>query len=313
MSIFWLASYPKSGNTWLRAVLTNYLDEAGEPASINALIGWSAASSRHTFDEYVGLPSSDMTPEEILRHRPLLHEALAEATPPPAFVKVHEAYVHAPSGAALFPKTATAGVIYLVRNPLDVVVSYAHHRNQTIDEIVTFMNDPTAELEGARRRLSTWLPIPLLMWSGHVSSWLDQGELPVHVTRYEDLLANPRVAFGAIVRFAGLDWDAARLARAIDHAAFPRLRAQAEKTRFQEKQPTSPSFFRAGVAGSWRTALCPRQVRALVDAHGPVMGRFGYLRDAEAFLAGDGGGAEAGPAAGGPFQGSTRVFSNRQA
>ena len=132
------------------------------------------------------------------------------------------------------------------------------------------------------------MPIPLLTWSGHASSWLDQGELPVHAARYEDLLANPRAAFGAIVRFAGLDWDAARLARAIGHAAFPRLRAQEEESGFDEKQPTAPSFFRAGVAGSWRTALRPRQVRALVDAHGPVMERFDYLREAEAFLAGEG-------------------------
>ena len=289
MSIFWLASYPKSGNTWLRAVLTNYLHEAGEPASINALIGWSDASFRHVFDECLGLPSSDMTPEEILRHRPLLAEALAEATPPPAFVKVHEACVHAPSGAALFPKTATAGVIYLVRNPLDVVVSYAHHMQWTIDKTATAMNDPTADLGRVQRGLSNWLPIPLLTWSGHVSSWLDQGELPVQVARYEDLLANPQAAFGAIVRFAGLDWDGARLARAIDHAAFPRLRAQEEEAGFDEKQPTSPSFFRAGVAGSWRTALTRGQVKALVDAHGEVMERLGYLRDAEAFLAGDGG------------------------
>ncbi len=289
MSIVWLASYPKSGNTWLRTVLTNYLPEAGGPASINALIGWSTASFRYTFDEFLGLPSSDMTPEEILRCRPLLHEALAEAMPPPAFVKVHEACVRAPGGAALFPKSATAGVVYLVRNPLDVAVSYAHHDQRTIDRIVTHMNDPAANLVGkCPRGITNWLPAPMLTWSGHASSWLDQGELPVHVTRYEDMLANPRAAFGAIVRFAGLDWDAARLGEAIGHAAFPRLRAQEEEFGFHEKQPTAPSFFRAGVAGSWRTALRPRQVRALVDAHGPVMERFGYLREAETFLAGEG-------------------------
>ena len=61
MSIVWLASYPKSGNTWLRAVLTCYLQGAGDPPSINALIG-SVATQRDMFDEFVGLPSSDMTP-----------------------------------------------------------------------------------------------------------------------------------------------------------------------------------------------------------------------------------------------------------
>ena len=48
MSIVWLASYPKSGNTWLRAVLTSYLRDDGEPASINALIGGPVASDRET-------------------------------------------------------------------------------------------------------------------------------------------------------------------------------------------------------------------------------------------------------------------------
>ena len=288
MSIVWLASYPKSGNTWLRALLSNYLRSEGEPAPINALVGGWAANDRTAFDECIGLDSSDMTLEEILRHRPLFHEWLARDAEAdgPAFVKIHDACVRTAGGAALFPKATTAGVVYLVRNPLDVAVSYAHHRQKSIDDTVRKMNDPTAAEGGASRGIHTRLPEPLLTWSGHVASWLDQGELPVHVARYEDLLADPVAAFGAVVRFAGLDWDDACLARATGHSTFSRLRAQEEEGGFQEKQPTAPSFFRAGVAGSWRSALTPRQVRALVDAHGPVMERLGYLREAEAFLAG---------------------------
>ena len=321
-SIVWLASYPKSGNTWLRAVLTNYLragPERGsynEPASINALIARPVAADREAFDELVGLDSSDLAPDEALRHRALFHALLAReaAEPPagepprPAFVKVHDAYLHTGDGTALFPKAATAGVVYLVRNPLDVAVSYAHHRRKPIDDTVRWMNDPAAAEAEVAGGIHTQLPQPMLTWSGHVSSWLDQEALPMHVARYEDLLADPMAAFGAIVRFAGLDREdgtpagergrsgtpgrsstSARLARAVDHAAFSRLRAQEEESGFSEKQPTAPSFFRAGVAGSWRTALGPRQVRALVDAHGPVMARLGYLREAEAFLAGDAG------------------------
>ena len=316
-SIVWLASYPKSGNTWLRAVLTNYLRDDPEPASINALIGNPVATRRETFDELVGLDSSDLTPDEVLRHRVLFHALLAReaAGPPPggapAFVKVHDAYLRTGDGTALFPKAATAGVVYLVRNPLDVAVSYAHHRQKSIDDTVRWMNDPTAADGEVAGGIHTQLPQPLMTWSGHVSSWLDQEELPMHVARYEDLLADPMAAFGAVVRFAGLDREdgthagertqsgmrgrsnmpgpsgtSARLARAVDHAAFSRLRVQEEASGFSEKQPTAPSFFRAGVAGSWRNVLDSRQARALVDAHGPVMARLGYLREAEAFLAG---------------------------
>ena len=320
-------------------MLTNYLRDAGErgshdergshsePASINALIGGPVAADRETFNEWVGLDSSDLAPDEVLRHRPLFHVLLARESgeppagerrrapypagrPPredtPAFVKVHDAYLRTGDGTALFPKEATAGVVYLVRNPLDVAVSYAHHLQKSIDDTVRWMNDPAAAEAEVTGGIHTQVPQPLLTWSGHVSSWLDQEELSIHVARYEDLLADPTAAFGAIVRFAGLDRGdgtpagehgssslpersstSARLARAVDHAAFSRLRAQEEASGFFEKQPTAPSFFRAGVAGSWRNVLDSRQVRALVDAHGPVMARLGYLHEAEAFLAGD--------------------------
>ena len=102
------------------------------------------------------------------------------------------------------------------------------------------------------------------------------------VARYEDLLANPAAGFGAIVRFAGLEWDAARLDRAIDHTAFHRLRAQEAESGYGEKQPTAPSFFRAGVAGSWRTTLTKAQVRAVTKAHGEAMDQFGYGSPASA-------------------------------
>ena len=128
------------------------------------------------------------------------------------------------------------------------------------------------------------IPEPLTTWSNHVTSWTDQAALPVHVARYEDLLADPHGQFGAIVRFAGLGWDGPRLERAIEHSAFPRLREQEAADGFAEKQPTAPSFFRAGVAGQWRSALEVAQVQALVDAHGDVMKRFGYLREALEYL-----------------------------
>ena len=92
--------------------------------------------NREAFDELVGLDSSDLTPDEVLHYRPSFCELLAEALPPPAFVKAHDAYLRLPGGATLFPKAATTGVIHLVRNPLDVAVSCAHHRNRSIDDKV---------------------------------------------------------------------------------------------------------------------------------------------------------------------------------
>ena len=286
-SIVWLASYPKSGSTWLRALLTNYLGEGGAPASINALIGGWRASQRDLFDRHVGVPSSELLPEELLRVRPLFHELLAADLSRPTFIKVHEACLETAAGP-LFPEAATAGVVYLVRHPGDVAPALAHHQQYSTDRAVAEMNRPEAELFGGRRRIHSVLPQPLGTWSGHVTSWLESG-LPVHVVRYEDMLADPRAAFESVLRFAGFEPDPARLAQAVRNSRFERLRAEEERAGFRERQATAPSFFRSGTAGGWRDALTAEQVRALVDAHGAVMARFGYLREAEAFL------REAGP------------------
>ena len=64
-NIIWLASYPKSGNTWFRVFLTNLLSDSDTPANINDLTETSISSSRKLFDDYTGLSSADLTFEEI--------------------------------------------------------------------------------------------------------------------------------------------------------------------------------------------------------------------------------------------------------
>ena len=210
-------------------------------------------------------------------------ERLLSAAARPMFVKVHEACLPTAAGP-LFPPAATAGVVYLVRHPGDVAVSFAHHQQWSIDRTVAEMNRPEAALAPEGRRIASMLPQPLSTWSGHVTNWLESG-LPLHLVRYEHMLADPERAFAAVLRFAGFDPDPGRLAADGGRAGFERLRAQEERVGFRERQPSAPSFFRSGAAGDWRDALTPEQVRALVEAHG-VMARFGYLREAEAFLAG---------------------------
>ena len=295
--IFWITGYPKSGSTWLRAVLTNYLQDGDEGASINALVGEWGVSSRGNFDELIGLDSADLRPDEVAFHLPRFRELLADTLSvrrqrdcaggggprSPHFAKTHEAF-QGPSGGARFSPAGTAGAVYLVRNPLDVAVSYAHHLQWSVDRTLERMANPAAHEVPAVRRIRTLLPNPLRTWSEHAASWLEQKTLPTCVAHYEDLLADPCAGFGRIVRFAGLEWQAERLARAIDHAAFPRLRAQEAEQGFNERQQTAPNFFRAGVAGGWRDVLTRSQVQAVVGAHGPMMARLGYLREAEAFL-----------------------------
>ena len=170
-NIYWLASYPKSGNTWMRILLTNYFRNADRPADINSLDGGPIASARQVFDDHVGIEASDLTQDEIERYRPFVYELMSAQATEPLFLKVHDAYTYTPYGYPLISKVATAGVIYLLRNPLDVAVSFAHHANSSVERMVGKMGEADYAFVDNPHRLHNQLRQRLLTWSGHVSSW----------------------------------------------------------------------------------------------------------------------------------------------
>lgn len=272
--IVWLASYPKSGSTWFRAFLANYRRGGNAPAGINTLDPLMA-SERSLFNESLGLNSGELADDEIDRLRPDVYRQLATEASETVFVKVHDAYASLPGGQAMFPPDATAGVLYFVRNPLDVCVSFAHHGGHADHErTLRRMADAASVAAGGpagqlRMRYSTW--------SAHVTGWVDAPGQRVHVVRFEDLKLRPETTFAAAARFAGLPEDPERLARAIAFSRFEELQKQEQASGFFEKPPGAPSFFRRGDVGSWREALTPEQAKRICAAHGETMRRFGYL------------------------------------
>ncbi len=275
--IYWIASYPKSGNTWTRTFLTNYWRNLNQPVDINELEGGPIASARNLFDESVGLESSDLTSAEIERLRPRVYREVAESSRENLYLKVHDAYTYTPDGVPLLSKEATAGAIYLIRNPLDVLVSFAHHSARPVEKMVKALNDPDYAFVNDPRRMGNQLVQKLLTWSGHVRSWVDEPGLNRLVVRYEDLHRDPEAAFGAMVRFAGLEFDAERLRKAIRFSSFDVLQAQEKEHGFGEKMPLSESFFRKGKIGTWREQVNDELAAQVVQAQREVMTRFGYL------------------------------------
>ncbi len=287
MSLIPLASYPKSGNTWMRVLLSNYMAEEAEPVSINALAGGNIGS-RHQFDERLGLSSAAMTGDEILLHRPRFHESLAAEADSPVFAKTHEPFQRLPDGASLFAPPSFSGAVCIFRNPLDVAVSFAHHLQCGIGRVIEIMGDPEAYLGPNRSGIYPMLPSLISDWSGNVSSWLDQKELPVQAVRYEDLHTDTETVLEAVADFAGLAPNPARLTLAVENSRFHRLSEQEKRVGFGERPPNLPNFFRKGRIGDWRSVLSRDQVRRVVERHGPAMARLGYLDEVERFLATDG-------------------------
>jgi aryl sulfotransferase len=276
--ILWLASYPKSGNTWLRTLLSNYLSESASPVPLDRLTGGPIASARSWFDDWAGVEASALDPALVARLRPEVYRKMAADSPGLRFMKVHDAWSLTDAGEPMFPVDATAGVIYVVRNPLDLVGACAHHWGVSDATAVDRLGD--AETPVAAGRLTEQLPEHLGSWSDHVRAWTVQSGLRLLMVRYEDLHRATLTTFSEVLSFCGYAVDDLRLSAAVGASRFESLRAQEQREGFAERSPQAPGpFFRRGAVGSWRDELGPELARRVVDTHGETMAQLGYETD----------------------------------
>jgi hypothetical protein len=271
-AIVWLASYPKSGNTWMRSFLHNFLRNPDRSYDINKMSDFTLGESQVSwYQRFDPRPGSQYTKDEVRRMRPLVHRAMINAYPDSVFVKTHNALI-ADNDTPLVTLDVTAGAIYIVRNPLDVVISYADHIGQDIDRTIDAMNLRGASTENDDVNVYECYGT----WSQHVESWTQPGP-QLLVVRYEDMLETPLKTFGTVARFLGIDPPRARLEKAIKLSSFRVLKEQEKRHGFIERSKFSQSFFREGKAGQWRGILTRAQAERIVNDHREQMARFGYI------------------------------------
>ncbi len=272
--LLWIASYPKSGSTWVRAFLHNYFRKRDSPYDINALGDLSTGEAGASlYRKHDPRPASQYSIADVQRMRPLVHRDLTAIFPDLVFVKTHNAQLIV-GGIPLITPEVTAGAIYIVRDPRDIAISFSHHLNRSLDETIEFMADPGAATGGDDRkvyeRLSTW--------SVHVHYWTRHANPRLHVMHYEAMVKDPATAFGAMLAFLGEDPPRERFDRALNFSAFDRLREQEQAHGFVEQPAISRgAFFRAGRPGEWRSTLTPSQQSRIESDHAVEMRRFGYL------------------------------------
>lgn len=271
-NIVWLASYPKSGNTWLRLFLANYLAGGDTPVPLNqldrfatgdALVSHYRAVSRDGFD-----PGDDRA---ALRLRDAVLRAISSNGADVNLVKTHNKNRRV-DGVRLIPPHMTRRALYVVRNPLDMLLSYADHYGTTpakaANEIANENNSTLPEPKMVRQFLGSW--------SEHVTSWTKNPRFPVTVLKYEDMSDDPTKAFSTVLHDLGAPADEARVAQAVRAASFDEAKKQESASGFVEKSPSSNRFFRSGKVGEGRATLDPAVIGRIVADHGEVMRQFGY-------------------------------------
>ena len=276
-NIVWLVSYPKSGNTWFRMFLANYMRNGQNPATLEEIESTSIASNAIDFEEIIALNPFELTADEVDLYRPDVYLALseeAEKNGETIYKKVHDAYTLNNKNEPLFPQEVSKCAIYFVRNPLDVCVSYSNHSTKEVQNTIALLLNEEASLAGKK---SGQLRQIMMSWKSHVLSWSNQTLIPVHFIRYEDMIQMPIETFGSIVNFLELGFEKERLEKAILNSDFKILQQMELGNGFRERLQNCKQFFWKGKIGNYRDYLSEEQINRIVDYNYDTMRQFGYI------------------------------------
>lgn len=256
----WLASYPKSGNTWLRFVLSDIL----------------LGGFERSIAIFEGTPL-ETCPTDLLR------------TDRVNFVKTHCAAENARMEGVRF-----RAAVLVVRNPLDVMMSNLRYHFLTGGGLP---EDPTEVQARVRDYLQSfashggdprWRTLGFGTWSEHTESWLDHPELPVVAIRYEDMRTDMVRAVERVLELGEIEVPRGRIARAVEHWSFDRMRQleEAEIAGAVEGMFVRPGYERAhrqglrfvGSRGSplEGARVDPAVAPILARGFEPAFGRLGY-------------------------------------
>jgi len=228
-----VVSYPKSGNTWMRFLIFSYL-----------------LDRQGTFEEVEqGMP---YVPQDWYYGK----------TSPPIVLKSHNSWPQ-----------KYGKVLYMVRDPRDVVISFYYwhiktglfekpeYRDWTIEEYISrFMGDNFV-----------WKT----PWDKHVMDWFEHRDELTDgflLVKYEDLLDNTLEQMHKVVVFLGMEWNQQKAERAIENCSISKMQ-KIEKSR--EKDLIA--FARKGTAGQWRDLFSLDTAMLFSKRFGPTMRKFGYI------------------------------------
>ena len=273
-NIVWLASYPKSGNTWFRIFLSNLRSEQTAPIDINEIRDNGIFSSKVIFEKATGVKADMLNVKEIDKLRPDVFRYYSSRIDDLLFIKAHDAYTYSKKEVPLFPTDVSYGAIYFVRNPLDVAVSFAFHIGKDIKDAHLTLNKNITLAKPIAYK--SQLEQKLLTWSEHVESWLNQQDIPILLIRYEDMKTDTLNTFKKAVQFLGWNYSDTEIQNALDKSSFNNLKKQESKKGFKERLSVQKQFFRKGQIGDWKLHLSDEQILSIKKNHENTIKKLSY-------------------------------------
>lgn len=281
---WYLASYPKSGNTWCRVFITELKrlskkEEDRKELDLNRDVETGdIASSRHWLDDQLGINTCDLNYAELDPLRGKAGQTANLFAEGERFHKVHDAFLSPDSkGRPVVCTAGCKGVVYIMRHPEDVAVSLSHFMSWDLPRCVNFLLDPSASLAAEEGHGGHQVRQFMGRWDQHVKSWVDQTEIPSLVIRYEDMLNNGQDTFLKLAEFLDLSSEIDLVNQALTNTSIDRLRKLEDDVGgFDEKPDGCERFFRSGKSGEGAEKLSIEQRRRLYKNLKAIMDRFSY-------------------------------------
>ena len=256
--IVWLASYPKSGNTWVRLFLRSYLSENKKNFSINQKPDDEFKIKRfpnHRTLKEMQINTKDFF--EIAKNWITVQEKI-NLNNKLNILKTHNAMCTI-NGSKFTNKENTLGAIYIVRDPRDVAISFSHHLGVSLSDVVDLILDENnlileSDFNQEKGAGSTLLS----SWANHYKSWKNYNLGKILIIKYEDLVQKTFNKFYEIVLYLNelqnIEIDEKKILDSIEFTKFDNLQKLEKKYGFEEAT-SSKTFFRAGKVGSWKKEL----------------------------------------------------------
>tara|TARA_B100002051_G_scaffold112239_1_gene106837 strand:+ start:1033 stop:1866 length:834 start_codon:yes stop_codon:yes gene_type:complete len=276
--IIWLASYPKSGNTWVRYFLKSYFNSPDKKLTLKREINDNFHSI--TFPDIVLL--NEMKIDYLNFHNITKNwipmQDYINLNNKTNFLKTHNAMCTI-NNHPFTNTNNTLGAIYIVRDPRDVVASYAHHNNVSHEEIVESMINSQHGEYPEEKGKHFFISITG-SWSDHYNSWKTYKGRKIIIIKYEDLVLKTNETFSKIIKYLNdinkTVFDEKKIKFSIEQTNFQNLRKLEEKEGFAEKGKGG-FFFRKGKIGSWKDELNKDLVKIIEEKFRKEMLELEYI------------------------------------
>jgi hypothetical protein len=272
--IFWLSSYPKSGNTWVRTFLANYLYNNGHEDIFKIMTKILLFPHKNFFKKIVNDKDILDNPSSIFQFFIKAQEEYNKDK------KLHILKTHnfwgSVNGHNFSDVKNTCGAIYIVRDPRSIAVSFAHHAKISFGESIDLLLDEKRYGVGNGHYYEA-----RSSWKGHLLSWLGS-PIPKKILRYEDLKSKPFDNFKSILEFINkllhkkIIINDQKIKRITDLCSFESLKKYEEKQGFPEKLKNE-KFFRKGQNDEWKEVLSNNEIKKIEESFKSEMKIFQYI------------------------------------